>query len=346
MAADEITRQLQRAWQQAFGDQPIAETDDFFALGGDFPTAIRLCSAIERTTGHGVAPAVLVQASTPAALAVALQAGGSIAPPALVHLNRARDGVPLFLIPGLSGDALSVWPLAKRLTCPRPIYALQVGWAEEEDDNLRTVEQIAAEQVAIIRARQPHGPYALCGFSFGGLLAFEMARLLVRQGERIELLAMIDPLLSEHCLPLGSWLTFQMRRLARRIRIALRRPAGKSLAYLASKTERTFETMRVRIRKRVLHPDPTAPRDLSYRIRRAQDRAGVAFFLYRPLAYDGPLIVFSAKIRHARFCDPVPIWRSLAKGGAEIIEISASHLKIIEEPSVGIIASTLLRCLP
>lgn len=345
-AEDELTARLLRIWRQIFRNQSIGPDDAFFELGGNFSLAVRLCAAVERLTKHSLAPSLLMQASTPARLASILRREKPPAPPPAVLMNGIATGRPIFLLPGLSGDALSLWPLARRLTCRRPIYALQADWIDEEDQTLSSVEELAAAHIARIRAVQPAGPYALCGFSFGGLLAFEIARRLQSQGEAIELLALIDPLLHERNLPFGRWATFQARRLARRAAIIRQRPASKNVAYVANKTEQVFDGLRHRIRARVLQPNSAPSSGLSSRLRRTQDRAGVAFAHYRPSPYPGAVILFMATIRHRRFCDPLPVWFRVAKRGAEMIPVSGSHLKIVEEPSVALIASALLDRLP
>jgi len=54
------------------------------------------------------------------------------------------------------------------------------------------IEGMAAQYVADIRAFAPHGPYHLGGYCFGGNVAYEMARQLEAQGERVALLAVLN----------------------------------------------------------------------------------------------------------------------------------------------------------
>ena len=60
-----------------------------------------------------------------------------------------------------------------------------------------------------MRTVQPSGPYALVGYSFGGLVAFEIAQQLIAAGEKIELLCLLDTYVNERYLPLVAWMRFQ-----------------------------------------------------------------------------------------------------------------------------------------
>lgn len=82
--------------------------------------------------------------------------------------------------------------LARLLADERPVYGVKMIGSEGECDPLREIHQIAATHAADIRGVQPHGPYFLFGYWFGGVLAFEVARELLAQGERVGLVAMAN----------------------------------------------------------------------------------------------------------------------------------------------------------
>ena len=74
----------------------------------------------------------------------------------------------------------------------RPFYGLQARGCEPGDPFYGSIEEMATEYVRSIRAVQPHGPYVLGGWSFGGTVAFEMARQLEAAGEAVPHLLMVD----------------------------------------------------------------------------------------------------------------------------------------------------------
>ncbi|MDQ5922258.1 MAG: Carrier protein, partial [Pseudomonadota bacterium] len=55
-----------------------------------------------------------------------------------------------------------------------------------------TYEFLAGFYIQYIKQIQPHGPYNFFGWSFGGVLAFEISRQLAKLGDRINLLIMLD----------------------------------------------------------------------------------------------------------------------------------------------------------
>jgi phthiocerol/phenolphthiocerol synthesis type-I polyketide synthase E len=83
-------------------------------------------------------------------------------------------------------------PLGRCLGADQPVYGLQASGLEPGEPLAGSVEAMAACYVEAVRELRPHGPYRLLGWSFGGLVAYEMARQLSRAGERVDLLALLD----------------------------------------------------------------------------------------------------------------------------------------------------------
>ncbi|MCY1015585.1 alpha/beta fold hydrolase [Pyxidicoccus sp. MSG2] len=99
---------------------------------------------------------------------------------------------PLFLIHGGGGGVLGYAELVRHCGAERPVYGLQASGLEGGELPPASVETLATWYLTQVRAVQPHGPYLLGGWSFGGLVAYEMARQLQAAGERVELLALLD----------------------------------------------------------------------------------------------------------------------------------------------------------
>src|SRR5262245_1819454 len=81
--------------------------------------------------------------------------------------------------------------LSRRLGADQPVYGLKSRGLDEREE-LGSIEEMAAQYVADLRAAQPSGPYYLGGYCFGGNVAYEMARQLAEQGESVALVALID----------------------------------------------------------------------------------------------------------------------------------------------------------
>ncbi len=88
---------------------------------------------------------------------------------------------------------MNLMPLAARVELDRPIYGIQTHGINEGEVPFATIAEMAAHDVAMIRAHQPSGPYSLWGYSFGARVAFESAYQLERVGEVVENLFLIAP---------------------------------------------------------------------------------------------------------------------------------------------------------
>jgi thioesterase domain-containing protein len=109
-----------------------------------------------------------------------------------VLLQAAGEGRPLFIFPGINGEPLTYTDLASRLGNERPVYAFHHIGMRNECEPVRRVGRLAQLYAAELRGVQPRGPYLLFGYSFGGVLAIEVARELLTHGERVGLVAMAD----------------------------------------------------------------------------------------------------------------------------------------------------------
>src|SRR5262249_5128625 len=151
---------------------------------------------------------------TIAALAAVLRGERAASSAARAVPLKAGHGRPLFMIPGLTGTAFELTKLARYSDCGRPIHALQARGLVSGEQPYRSVHEAARELFAEMRHIQKTGPYAIAGYSHGGLIAFEMARRLQSAGEEVSILALIDAPLHERVLPAAARLSFEFARAA------------------------------------------------------------------------------------------------------------------------------------
>jgi amino acid adenylation domain-containing protein len=182
---------LAAIWEELLDLRPIGVHDDFFALGGHSLLAVRLLARIEDRTGRALPLTELFRGATLAELAQALRRDAPLPFSPLVPLRASGTGdprPPLFLVHPVGGSALVYRELTQHLGPEQPVYGLQAPGLEPGEAPLSTVEAMASLYLAALRGVQPRGPYALAGWSFGGLVAFEMARLLEAEGEETRLI--------------------------------------------------------------------------------------------------------------------------------------------------------------
>ena len=149
----------------------------------------------------------------------------------------------LYCVPGAGSDALALRELAHCLGEEQPFFAFQPAGLDGRASYLRSVEEMASLNLRALREQRPKGPYHLCGTSFGGVVAFEMARRLVAEREELPFLALLDTYGGEYP-KLRSDLGFRQKlRLALRyflpaeLPLMVRLPAeviAGAIAYIAS----------------------------------------------------------------------------------------------------------------
>ncbi|MEW2527374.1 non-ribosomal peptide synthetase [Streptomyces sp. NPDC047071] len=180
---------LAALYARVLNTREVSVTASFFDLGGTSLDVLRLKLEIQTAFGIDDVPmATLLQAPTVRALAARLAAGrggGDAAYDPLVPLQVTGDGTPLFCVhPGL-GEVLVFVNLAKYFTGERPFYALRARGFGQGETHFASFAEMVSAYVAAIRRAQPRGPYAVAGYSYGGAVAFEIAKRLEAEGDEV-----------------------------------------------------------------------------------------------------------------------------------------------------------------
>ncbi|MEH2283681.1 MAG: amino acid adenylation domain-containing protein [Nostoc sp.] len=188
---------LVKLWENLLNTNPIGITDNFFELGGHSFLAIRLMAQIQDQFGHNLSLSTLFENPTIEKLAdIVSQPFRESSNSPLVVINSFDDKIPFFCMHGAGGNISPYFNLSKRLGEDYPFYALE-NTLDQEKPEIISVEETATLYLQEIRQIQPDGPYFLGGHCYGGVLAFEMAQQLQKQGETVGLLVVIDAILSE-----------------------------------------------------------------------------------------------------------------------------------------------------
>jgi amino acid adenylation domain-containing protein len=182
---------------EMLGRESIGRREDIFALGFHSLLAVRLVGRIGTTLGAKLPLRALFDAPTVERLALRVDAKPSVAialdaPKPIVVLNSDGERPPFaFLHSDVLADGMYCRRLAAVIGPSQPIYAI-APHGTSGLELLPTVEVMARDYLPHIRSVQPHGPYRLGGFCAGGLVAYELARLLRAQGETVERLVLIN----------------------------------------------------------------------------------------------------------------------------------------------------------
>ncbi|EZP30954.1 non-ribosomal peptide synthase/polyketide synthase [Pseudomonas sp. RIT288] len=186
----EVETALAQIWGEVLGVEQVGRHDNFFELGGHSLLAVKLVNLLQRA-GLQLSLAELFQHPSIESAATLLSQDEALSQPdGLVVVRAGAHGTPLFLMHEFSGRDVYFPTLAQHIGGEFPIYGLPgvpLGQAQ-----LRTLECMAQRMVGIIRSVQPHGPYRLAGWSFGGVLAHEVAQQLLGLDEPVEFIGMLD----------------------------------------------------------------------------------------------------------------------------------------------------------
>lgn len=180
-------------WAQALGLENLSITDDFFELGGHSLLAVKVMVAIEKETGERLPLATLFTNSTIEKLALQLsgnQEGDTW--DTIVPIKTTGEKPPLFLVHGSGLNLLMFKTISEHFDETQPLYGVQAIGLTKPVEIPGTVEGIAAYHIKEILRVTPNGPYAVAGYSYGGFIAYEIAKQLIHAGKTVKFIGMID----------------------------------------------------------------------------------------------------------------------------------------------------------
>ncbi|HEY0792246.1 MAG TPA: amino acid adenylation domain-containing protein [Chthoniobacterales bacterium] len=337
--------QLAAIWAKALNVPRVGLTDDFFAQGGTSLTAVRLFADINQVFGTNLPVSALLQNPTVEKLARKLEASVDEKEQSpVVALQPQGARTPFFGIHAGLGNVLFYRELSRFLGNEQPFYGIQSEGLTGGPIARTSVEAMAEYYWEEIRKVQPRGPYLVGGYSFGGLVAYEMARQIQEAGDKVGLLVLFDT--GNPARPP------RLRSLTERIWHAARNPAAfapdRILQFLSHRTRgRTGEKLlrwseryrRAALRLRHGSGRAATEEATALRVVTAHQRAMLA---YRPRPYKGDLTLLRAATPEEGYVvEPDLGWGSLASGEVAIHDVPGSHWTLFSPENVGMLARVL-----
>ena len=323
--ANATEKKLASMWESLLGKKPIGIRENFFELGGHSLLAVRLMRHIEQAFDRKLPLVTLFEAPTIEQLAAILRKDEWAASFSLaIPIQPLGDRPPFFCVHGLGGAVLRFKDLARHMAPDQPFYGIQPPGMDGEAPLLHSVEEMATCYIAEMKKVQADGPYCIGGYSFGGLVAFEMARQLEAAGEEVAFLGLLD--------------TYPGRPKTTTMLLStlLNLPREAQIAYIRRKLTKYRRGLRRRFDSLLL------PKTLK-EVRNVLAKAEME---YRPQMYLGSATWLRASEKTLRGADsPQDDWSTWVAGGVEIQEIDGDHGSIMNEPTVAVFAETLRNCL-
>ncbi|MBT8103725.1 MAG: hypothetical protein KJO95_12200 [Gammaproteobacteria bacterium] len=184
MDTDGLEARLSALWARNLNTDYVLPDDDFFDLGGHSLLGVQLLLDVKEEFDTEIPLADLFEASRLRDMVLRIRRPES-GPRVVATIQSGTDETPIFAVHG--GDKT----LAAAFGPDRPLYLVFDSISTSTAD-MSSVERIAQHYLKGIREIQPHGPYILCGYSLGGMIAYEMALLLTREGEAVNLVTLVD----------------------------------------------------------------------------------------------------------------------------------------------------------
>lgn len=338
-----IEGELAKIWKEILSVESVGVKDNFFELGGDSLLAVRLFSQIREKFNRNLPLATLFEAPTIEQLAQIIRNQEWLAPwNSLVKIQSGGKRRALFCIHALGGNVLSYKPVATYLGEDIPVYGLQSRGLDGKQEPHTSIEEMATDYIKEIRTVQPEGPYMFVGHSLGGVIAFEMAQQLVRAGEKVSLLAVLDtysPTFKSEIPPASYQLKIHKYNLSR---LTFR----DKIIYILERVWWKIEDFIAKIADKLPWETGRKTKELPEHLQRIEDANRQAIHNYKPQVYPGRLTLLRALERPTRkYFDPLLGWGELVAGGVEIVEVPGHHKTLILEPRVRILAQKLRECI-
>jgi len=354
---------LTAIWQDLLNLPDIGRDDDFFALGGHSLMTLRMFSRIHREFGKSLPLATLLKHPTIASLASQIDPPQETplpaavtenarpvakflpksSPPAksnIITLTEGDGETPLFCLHGGDGGVIFYRGLASLMPSEIPFHAIESLELSNSGNIVETsIEETATSYLRDILSIQQQGPFRLAGYSFGGVVAHEIACQLVEQGHTVEFLGMFDT--DNPTAPIRNY------GLSERLGVFWRRnrhiPFGARLGLVRDRIGEGVRTNR-RIKAELKAAKTTGPAEAYSDMRRIQVREENwrAMQAYKPRLFTGRITLFKTthvSDKYERRDDYG--WNSVAGDGLDIVPVEGEHLALFASENVDNLAKVL-----
>jgi thioesterase domain-containing protein len=261
----------------------------------------------------------------------------------LVEIQAEGSKLPFFCVHPIGGNALCYVDLARQLGSDQPFYGLQAIGLDGESEPYSRIEDMAACYIEAMRGIQLQGPYILGGWSFGGIVAFEMAQQLQKQGHTVGLLALFDSrvpgfnnrpsIVNDAALMIGFAADLG-RVFCREL----------SISYDHIQGLRPYEQLKhvlEQARNVGILPDH-AGLEMIQRLLQIYRANTQALMNYVPQSYSGRITLFRvAKHNSEEFGDRTFGWGKLAEEKLDIQDVPGDHYTMLAKPNIEILAQQL-----
>ena len=320
----------------------IGLNDNFIDMGIDSMRALMIIVDIEEQFDKRFPLTVLVHHPTIKLLTTFIDTTTASPYSSLIALKKDGSKLPLYILHGIGLNLFNFNSMLKYINKEQPVYGLRAAGLDGNKTPLKSIESLAAHYNQQILNHDPIGPYAIAGYSFGGIIAFEMVKQLKEAGKAVEMLAMIDTHIKKQPPSIFSdkiikKVTRQYSKLKFRIGSFYKYPVA-NIDYL--KTLYTSMFKEFGVWAGMLNKDKIS--DLPKYMQNVVDRMENAWGKYEIRPYDIKIDLFKAEKRLYYVDDPKMLgWEAYAQQGVSLHTVPGDHEDMFESPNDKTLAQLL-----
>ena len=321
---------LVKVFEELLGCQGVQADSNFFELGGHSLLALELMARLETAFDVEIPLVQFFQDPTARGLAQHWKRQSPRSTGPLVEMQQGSGGPPLYLFHAAYGDVVCYLELVQHLGPEVPVMGLEV-LGDVDTPPLDRVEAMAEAYASAICEHRPEGPYRFAGLSFGGILAFETARVLDSRGREVEWVALIDSAIEakEDAPDFADFLADALGRPAEELRTRTEEEL-LTVVEAAIEEHRDSEGLSLAAADR-------ATLERVFRVRRASWDAARS---YAPSLFGGRVVLFRSIEGLERSGDRSRGWEAFAPS-LEVVEVSGPHTQLLDPPYVEGLAAAL-----
>ncbi|TAH07986.1 MAG: non-ribosomal peptide synthetase, partial [Sphingobacteriia bacterium] len=333
-------------WKEALNRSSISIDDHFFDIGGHSLIAIQVMSRIKKELGKQLPISVLFQYPTIQKLAQLIENESTAdINKALVPIKPNGKKPPLYVI---HGDGLNVMvfnAFAQFLDEDQPVIGIQAKGLNGIDFPADTIEAIAAEYLKEIMEHNPTGPYLFAGYSFGGLVAYELTQQVMKLGKKVKLLGILDTNISNESYyykginPIIPKIKRQIPKMVFNLSLFFKNPID-FLEYQRYSLVNTW--------KQWMHKPSKQDQsniEMTHEEKVIQQLT-IAYQNYNIQPIDHPIDLFRCKKRLYYIDDPITLgWKKFTNKGVQIFEVEGDHKTFLLPPLDKSFAIVIQKCL-
>uniref|UniRef100_UPI0035938371 alpha/beta fold hydrolase n=1 Tax=Aquiflexum sp. TaxID=1872584 RepID=UPI0035938371 len=330
----EIEKIISKIWCESLKKEKIDINADFFEIGGHSLLAVKVLSLIEKELDKKLPLNVIFKYPRIVDLAEYLEENNfhESSSHSLVSIKPNGSKPPFFIIHGVGSTASIYFQLAKYIEDEQPIYGFEPKGLNGVDTPNNSLEEMAAFYISLMIKQYPSGPYCLAGYSFGGYVAFEMARQLKAMGREVSKLILFDTSAYEDPakMTLLKKIKLQLGKRLVNLGFAFKEPQG-----FYEQKSRSFKRKRDHVLiKLKLQAKPETQKDPESIIKVVAKNNVKILEEYKLSRYEGDLHLFKVKNRSDYIEDTEYYgWSPLVKK-VIVVNVSGHHDNIFKKPEI------------